>query len=970
MMRACDVITAVTSTVAVIVLTCIIPTGAEQRSTSSRFASVRAAAATSTRSPTGTGPSDVGQSQLQIPATVDRCYLRSICGSTLDGTRQQVAEIPVAARNCFCDELCSVYDDCCQDFDGSGGGRLDATSSTTGGIIAATIATMLPRGVVTCQRLADTETGGLGGGGSGGPEVYVVSRCARDYADVDVRRRCEEVSQSAADRFQRLPVVGAAPTRALYRNVYCAVCAGETRPTFWRALLRCGTAPSPLLMPTAGAVNRTAPTVAAGRVDIQAFVRSAGCPAVFVPPREGAVAPRQCKSNIARCDRNWPDRTSARRCRERVDYVYAGQRAFRNRDCAVCNYVNETYLRCEDTRPTAADDGSGIGGATERVVLEETLPYVVTLDFNRGRSTVASKPAGGGARRAGHVAETVVDFPVCHGDGRIYDPFSDQCRQIFCRRGHRLTGGHCVRQTDPTQEEATKVAKPEIDLIAEAPSSFGIYSLTEYPEVSQAIEDDDGDGDDDDEDDVEEDVVDIVVDEREMITALQPTVGVSSSLFDASKAPNCPLLQVNANDYFRFANGTILVISSKRQFSADQYFYEKDRLFVCTIPWSDSVTQQSETLVGGTLSPRYNFTMFHFDATQRLTSFVGAVVCLVPLSVYLFVVALFSALRSDTFGRSVLCLASSLFVAQLLYLVVLLATEEFPGPLACFYVSAAMQFFFLSAVFWLNVLSIDVFRRLRVKSPSRNNHNNHHQTSSTTAVEERRSRFAMYSVYAWVTPAVVVVGSVTVSVLRIDGWYQPEVVVGRVLTTTTETSGGSDMACWRMGLSELLLYSLSIGLVLTVNIFMYAVGACRLCCRPSTFAAPSARNTVHVTPTPPEAKAKRRLLLCVQLSVLTGATWTLAFSAAVTSSQLLWYLFIGFDALQGIFLCAVVVCTPKVWRLFRNKGRIHRLAGEPGSGHASVKRSNGKSSSSRSKRGKIPHIVDGRNKVVMLETTI
>lgn len=62
---------------------------------------------------------------------------------------------------------------------------------------------------------------------------------------------------------------------------------------------------------------------------------------------------RRCRQHVlSRCDRKWLDRQTNRKCRDGpTSYVFAGRRTFRNRFCAVCNHVNETYLQCTSTTP-------------------------------------------------------------------------------------------------------------------------------------------------------------------------------------------------------------------------------------------------------------------------------------------------------------------------------------------------------------------------------------------------------------------------------------------------------------------------------------------------------------------------------------------------------------------------------------------------------------------------------------------
>jgi len=213
-------------------------------------------------------------------------------------------------RNCYCDDLCHIYDDCCADH--------DVTTSKV---------TTLSGATESCQRLPDVMTSDS--------ELYVVSRCPSSYNDTDVSRRCSQLhaSDNPADRFYRIPVVlRSNQLRLTYRNVYCAVCTEiNARPVFYVIEVRCRSLP------------------VSANVPVASLLRSASCRVVYTAPRS-VTSSRTCLSRISHCDRRWADTAVSDRCRHGpVSYVYAGEHAFRNRDCAHCNYVNDTYISCDVT---------------------------------------------------------------------------------------------------------------------------------------------------------------------------------------------------------------------------------------------------------------------------------------------------------------------------------------------------------------------------------------------------------------------------------------------------------------------------------------------------------------------------------------------------------------------------------------------------------------------------------------------
>ena len=284
-------------------------------------------------------------------------------------------------RNCYCDDLCHIYDDCCADYDAL--------------TIPASDVMTLSRATVSCQRLRDVVTRDT--------ELYVVSRCTSSYNDTDVRRRCQlHASDNAADRFYRVPVVvHSDPLRLTYRNVYCAACAAvaaTATPTFYVIEVRCRSLP------------------ASANVSVGSLLRSSSCRVVYDAAPSFVTSSRTCRSHISRCDRRWADTAVAERCRRGpVSYVYAGTHVFRNRDCAHCNYVNDTYISCDVTSSVAAAAGD-----------VATWRTAVIIDLNHRRSVLYYVTRHHGQLQQHHA---VYELPHCR-QRHVYDPFTERCRLV------------------------------------------------------------------------------------------------------------------------------------------------------------------------------------------------------------------------------------------------------------------------------------------------------------------------------------------------------------------------------------------------------------------------------------------------------------------------------------------------------------------------------------------------------------
>jgi len=225
----------------------------------------------------------------QLPATRSRqrpeevsCDQRASCGVGNANARH-----PFYTRNCFCDALCRTYDDCCADFRPESAGAGNRWPN-------------LPRSVISCARVEEIDTA---------YEIYVVTKCPRDFSNPFVRDRCED--ERISGEFYRLPVSGVT-SGVLYRNAYCAMCANETAYLFWRMAHLC-----------VGSRGGDAP-------DVRQMM---SCPAELLAPEVGddsatadRLRPRKCKSHVSQCEprRQSKGGRSRRRCRGSASYVYDG----------------------------------------------------------------------------------------------------------------------------------------------------------------------------------------------------------------------------------------------------------------------------------------------------------------------------------------------------------------------------------------------------------------------------------------------------------------------------------------------------------------------------------------------------------------------------------------------------------------------------------------------------------------------
>ncbi|XP_056008745.1 adhesion G protein-coupled receptor E3-like [Ostrea edulis] len=273
----------------------------------------------------------------------------------------------------------------------------------------------------------------------------------------------------------------------------------------------------------------------------------------------------------------------------------------------------------------------------------------------------------------------------------------------------------------------------------------------------------------------------------------------------------------------------------------------------------------------------YTKLAIYFSKEESLLSFVGGILSLMCLLVCLIVYVCSPKLQNVP-GKNLMCLMTSLFVAQLFHLVAPFIFEMKNQSL-CKALSIVTHFAFLAAFFWMNVMSFDIFFTF--------------STGFTKLGEKGTSskRMRLYWLYAWLG-AVIIVGSAASVEYTSDSSFKP---------------GYGDGVCWISNSSGLLVFFLvPIAILLFSNFVFFFIAAISI--------HMSSKKTSRIL----KRKNTCKLLIYIKLSVVMGLTWCFGFSAAATNSQALWYLFIFFNALQGFFIATFFVCTKKVFQIIRD----------------------------------------------------
>ncbi|KAL1138000.1 hypothetical protein AAG570_009695 [Ranatra chinensis] len=261
-------------------------------------------------------------------------------------------------------------------------------------------------------------------------------------------------------------------------------------------------------------------------------------------------------------------------------------------------------------------------------------------------------------------------------------------------------------------------------------------------------------------------------------------------------------------------------------------------------------------------------------------------------------------------SRILKSLCWSLVIAQSLFLTGVTPVISVPIA-ACKAVAVTLHFFFLSAFFWMNVMSVDVwttFSRLSLRG-------------STTHTLRN------YSIYAWGGPFLI--SGVALVADLTD--YVPEIV--------RPLFGGFPGVCWfanRIALG-LFLY-MPICLLLGVNMALFAITVCWL-----------QRQKTHpdLVKQASGRKECKRLWLYAKLSTIMGLSWSFGMIASLLDRPDFWYPFILFNGLQGAFIFIMFDVKRSVLEtLFRHYGFLSDKGAQKPSGGLTLRSSRSSASTS------------------------
>ena len=182
------------------------------------------------------------------------------------------------------------------------------------------------------------------------------------------------------------------------------------------------------------------------------------------------------------------------------------------------------------------------------------------------------------------------------------------------------------------------------------------------------------------------------------------------------------------------------------------------------------------------------------------------------------------------------------------------------------------------------MIAFDVCRTLKIATT---------QLRLTTGSQWRK--FAIYSTLGWGLPL-----AFTTVVTLMDTMEG--------IPTDYKPGFGLTALCWFSKKMALLIYfALPFAGIMGVNIFLFVFSACMV--------FDTTQSTAKMTTS---CGPRTNFYLYMRLAIIMGLTWIIGLAAGFVDKEALWYVFIAFNTLQGLFIFVAFTCTRKVFDSLRD----------------------------------------------------
>ncbi|XP_071815650.1 uncharacterized protein [Apostichopus japonicus] len=348
---------------------------------------------------------------------------------------------------------------------------------------------------------------------------------------------------------------------------------------------------------------------------------------------------------------------------------------------------------------------------------------------------------------------------------------------------------------------------------------------------------------------------------------------VQRCVFNSSEVSSCPMITLDSNDFLPLENESSVLVYAANisiQFTPDMYTIQQNGdIQVCNF------LEASGTVVTYRFLPQYS-------QTQSILSTVGISLSVIALLLTLISYSVFPTLRTRLANIIIMNLCGCLVVAQLLLIFAGISTLH---RTLCSVISGLGHFFWLTAFSSSSILGFLMNQTFSLRN------------QTLRGVKPSRKSICLFILLCFVLPSIISGTLLILYSVDEDGIYG----IGY----------GSKSGCW-IGGPKINLYAFGIPVAVSVviNMILFIHITVSICIQK--------RSSRRIRKTKEESHL-RELVIYSKIFIILGLTWVTGFVAALFDEPWLWYLFIIFTSLQGLFIFLAFTVKSEIWGMWRNR---------------------------------------------------
>ena len=717
----------------------------------------------------------------------------------------------------------------------------------------------------------------------GSEHVVLVDRC------MYTGRLCETgPSNDISDLNMIVPVTDLV-TGVHFLNAHCAWCNRASHIHPWPARLKCYTTSMPVPIPRfpipeLSSTSTASPAQVRSVKELEAVMSRRRCSIVYTVPPDGRTDCKDMSKIIDTCSPSCDNPELKIKCDTPVfDPVYVGLTLYKNQYCALCNFLELHQYKCgllpvEFEPPRLGKDSN----------ILSSFSLEILFNFHPSEGL--------------RIGET----PEC-AQGEIYLSEEGICRQKTCPPGYILVNGSClayimnntmsiyltVNDSDvfskvasyfdnTTWLEGTILKALHNDASREMPHAETLFHLQNIFQdqaminitlfVSQRF-DTNSSGFLAHSLDAEKQITTSVVNSRILreLSALEVNLAEISleieglNMFIPPDKKTCVWVIYAKGDYFIDRENSLQVNQTGVLFSEKDYeVLESQNAIVC-------VQEKNTDLVHSMIS----------SPILGLISLIClslSILCLLVRLVMQFMIPYF---QTKT-GKLQFHQALSLCLAYV-SIIVSGSLSSHGGELICKVSGICMYAAWLAAFNWMTVMSLDSFLVFQPSASFK---------KSSTKPKIKIS----YLLYGWGLPAVITAVVISMDYVDIPDQFKP-------------TFG--QRICWfNQSYAMLVYFATIVALSILTVVLLFLLTSCFLC--------KTLRESKNVSSS--TRKKRQQFLIYIRLALLMGTSWSFGILASFVQAEIMWFIFVVLNALQGVALFIAFVCRPTVFNQLRNLG--------------------------------------------------